>query len=419
MDMVSKDKIIRARVALQKTHPFFSYIALHLTMIQAEEKDCPTMGVDAKGNCYYSAKFVNGLSAEEVKGVLSHEIMHVVLEHLKAIKGRDARLVDGVLLANIAQDICINDIIQQNNLALPKGGLIPNNHTIKVGDTDIKDINKKVWEMIYDELYKKSKKTKMPSFDQHIRNGGGTGNDKDGKGTGDKDGKEIKGVTGSGEKNTQDYPYKQIVNEAYAYAKLQGKEPGGVDRIVDELNYPKINWREMLRKFIVREIPYDYCYTRPSKKSASCGVFIPSVYKEALEIAIGVDTSGSMSPDDLRECLSECLGIVKAFSNVKLTVLSCDAKVHTIGEVSTEDDIHELKLQGGGGTDFRPVFEWLEENKPSVRILIFFTDGFGEFPTDAPNMKTLWCITERGIDLKQIPFGEAVTLDLRKQEEGD
>lgn len=404
MSQLAKDKIIKARVALQKTHPFFSYVALHLTMIETEE--IPTMGVDNRGNCYFNSKFVEGMSQEEVKGVVCHEIMHVVLDHLKNLKGRQPQV------ANIAQDLCINDIVSNNGLSLPKEGLIPSNHsyTIPGLNKTIKDINKKVWEMIYEELEKMlpKKPQGMDGFDIHIRlgkdGGDGKGDDKDGEG------KSIKGCAGSPDKNGEDLPWKAIVNEAYAYAKMQGKSPSGVDRLIDELNYPKLNWRELLCKFIIKEIPYDFNYMRPSRKSASTGVYLPSVHRENMEIAVGIDTSGSISPDDLRDSLSEVLGVIRAYDNVKLTVLSCDAEVHTIGVVENEMDIANLNLKGGGGTDFRPVFTWLEENAPMTKLLIFFTDGYGDFPEDT-RIKTLWCISKGGLELDKIPFGERVQLD--------
>lgn len=406
MSQLAKDKIIKARVMLQKTHPFFSYIALHLTMIETE--DVPTMGVDAKGNCYFNSKFVESMSEPEVKGVVCHEIMHVVLEHLKNLLGRHPQV------ANIAQDLVINDILQSNQLALPKGGLIPHNHTFTVNKTIIKDIDKKIWEMIYDELEKIIEKAPqsgqgMEGFDIHIRekSGDGDGKPEDGDGKG---GKKIQGVAGSPDKNTEEYPWKQIVNEAYAYSKLQGNAPAGVDRLIDELNYPKLNWRELLCKFIIREIPYDFSYMRPSRKSASTGVYIPSVQRENLEICVGVDTSGSISPDDLRDALSEVLGVIRAYDNVRMTVISCDAEVHTVGQVENEMDIENLNLKGGGGTDFRPVFRWIEENKPQTKLLIFFTDGYGEFPEDT-NIRTLWCVSKGGLELDKIPFGERVNLD--------
>lgn len=410
MNQDAKDKIIKARVALQKTHPFFSYLALHLAPIEVEDaKVLATMAVDKRGNMWYNAEFVNKMDQDEVKGVVCHEVMHVALEHLRGLKGKDA------MVCNVAMDIVVNDLILENGLKLPKEGLIPNNHEIMInGNIKVKDINKKCWEIIYAELEKKLPKKPKGSggygWDEHKREGDGEPGEGDGEG--DKEGEKLGGAV-----NDKDFDAKQTVNEAYAYAKLQGKAPAGMDRYIEELSYPKLDWKSMLRKFIVREIPYNFSYSRPSKRSIACGIFMPSVTKESLEIGVAVDTSGSMSPDDLKMCVSEVLGIIRAYDNVKLTVLSCDAEVHTVAEVNCEEDIAALKLEGGGGTDFRPVFNWIGDNKPAMKLLVFFTDGFGEFPKDAPSTKVLWCVSKGGMELEKIPFGEAVNIDMTEREE--
>lgn len=399
MNQQAKDNIIRARVSLQQSHPFFSYLALHLNPIETTE--VPSMGVDARGNMYYNADWVLKLSLEEVKGVVCHEVMHVAFEHLKWLQGKDAQL------SNIAQDLVINDALVTNSVQLPKEGLCPNNHEFNLGGVEVKDINKKCWEQIYAELERHCKKQKVKGggFDEHKRPENG---DEPSPGGGGKDGQldSEKGVATGGEKPD----WKQVINEAYSYAKLQGKAPAGLDRYIEELTYPKLNWKAMLQKFIIRELPHDFCYTRPSKRSVAMGVFMPSIVRENLEIAIGVDTSGSMSPKDLQECVSEVIGIIKAYDCVKLTVIACDAEVNNVDDVQDESDLINFKFGGGGGTSFIPVFNWLEENKPNLKLLIFFTDGYGDFP-DEPKTKTLWVISPGGLELDKIPFGESVKMN--------
>ena len=429
----AKDLLIKARVQLQTQNPFFSYVCMHLTL--REDERISTMGVDKYGNCYYNSKFVLSLvdksraDVEKVKGVLCHEIMHVILEHLKRLSGRDHEI------SNIAQDLVVNDMLMTNHFDLPTEGLLPQNHCMKITDGgkvigEIKNINKKVWEEVYDELMKLGKKiAKKYGFgDEHIRDpreGDQPGQEGEGK---EGQGKQIKISKGEGkgeEKDKGEDPnkgetekeknWKEIVNEAYTYAKMQGKCPAGMDRYIDELNAPKLNWRQLLQKFIVQQIPYDFTYSRPSKKSIVTGIYMPSLTRESLEIAIAVDTSGSMSDVDLQDCLSEVIGIVSAYENVDLTVLACDADVHSASQVQTITDVQSIKLQGGGGTDFRPVFKWLEENKPNLKLLVFFTDGYGDFP-ESSSVRTLWILSNSGMDISDIPFGDAVKIEKGKEE---
>ena len=428
----SLDKIIRARVQLQKENPFFSYVCMHLTL--KESKEVPSMGVDAYGHCYYNEDFVKTLTGEQVKGVLCHEIMHVILEHLKRGGLRDH------YVSNVAQDIVVNDLLVTNDFELPKCGIIPRNHCVDLPLAPgkvltIKNINQKVWEEVYDEIEKVVPKIKVQlSFgDQHIRDGKPDNQDGEGKGKDgevktlkvkgkDDDGKDTPGdkkkkeEEGEGAGKKEEKNWKQITTEAYSYAKMQGKTPAGMDRYVEELNYPKLNWRQLLQKFIVQEIPYDYSYSRPSKKSIAAGIYMPSIRKEQLEIAVAVDTSGSMCDKDLQDCLSEVMGIVTAYENVNLTVLTCDAEVHTVNEVTATTDVKSIKMQGGGGTDFRPVFKWLEENKSQLKLLIFFTDGYGDFPKEQ-TVRTLWVLSKDGIKNDDVPFGEVVRVVNRRDED--
>jgi predicted metal-dependent peptidase len=418
------DKIIKARVALQKENPFFSYLAMALQIKEftpEEEKQLEavngkaTMGVDKYGHCFYSSTFVESLTQDEVKAVLCHEVLHIALDHLKRIKHHDPQL------SNICEDIVINDMLNTNQFHLPKGGIIPdNNHSIdlsKVGGKLIKDIDKKIWEEIYAELEKVVKKIPRSAVgfaDDHMRDdkedGKGGQGDKESKGN--KDGKQPAGGKTGGKEEVPDW--KRLVNEAYAYAKMQGKEPAGMDRYIDELNQPKINWRQQLIKYLMAELPFDYTYTRPSKHSIATGVFMPAVRKENIELAVAIDTSGSMSPDDLQDCLSEVLGIVTAFDNIELTVLTCDAAVHTVCVVNGASDMTNIKMKGGGGTDFKPVFKWLEENKPNLRVLVFLTDGYGDFPKES-DIKTLWVISKQGIKANEVPFGDVIKMEEERE----
>jgi predicted metal-dependent peptidase len=133
------------------------------------------------------------------------------------------------------------------------------------------------------------------------------------------------------------------------------------------------------------------------------------VLREKIEIAVAVDTSGSMSKEDLVDGVSEIAGICKAYGSIELTILSCDADVHTDCVIRDINDIENIQLKGGGGTDFRPVFTWLKENKPNLKCLVFFTDGYGAFP-ESSEIHTLWGVTKGGAEKAAFPFGEVVKI---------
>ncbi len=399
MDQDAFRKLTVARIKLEKENPFFSFLALHLKLKEVKVEECLTMGITSSGKCVYNAEFVNKLTYEEAQGVLSHEILHVALEHLSSMPH-----VKFPEVANIAMDLVINDMLITNNLQLPKEGLLPTNHKyeFKADNTTITEIDRKSWREIYSMLENKVKQDmKKSGFDVHNF-------DKPGYGEVGKDKSALAGKLSDEEKS-----WSQILSDAYTYGKMQGKAPAGLDRFIDELCYPKINWRQMLQKFIIKELPYDFSYMRPSRRALASGIYLPACVKENLEIVVAVDTSGSIGKEELIEYTSEVFGVIKAYENVRMTLVCCDARVTTTKEITLIEDIKEINFRGGGGTDFKPVFEWMKKEKPNAKVLIFFTDGYGDFPEEVPNLKMLWCVSEGGLDLDKIPFGEAVRLDRR------
>ena len=74
------------------------------------------------------------------------------------------------------------------------------------------------------------------------------------------------------------------------------------------------------------------------------------------------------------------------------------------------DRLKQLKVHGYGGTDFRPVFEYVKKNIPNARLLIYFTDGFGEYPKKA-SIETIWVLCKESIEPYKIPFGKVIKMD--------
>jgi len=464
--MSVEDRITRAKIQMQKKQPFFAYLLMHLNIkkvddswFEALKKQLPeladlvgrpfTMGVDNYGNMYYSEKWVKSLTERELEGVMCHEVMHCALEHMDRTGVRNHQI------ANIAQDMVVNDIVMsckedsryssdRKMFDLPKEGIIPDEkHTCRLGKPPkyicvVKDVNKKPYEEVYDEIYPKIPKIKISisgmgqgdgkgqgqsgqggnqgkqgkgkskpgaggGFDIHIRR------PPKGKGKG-KDGKKGKGKKGKGGCGND---WKTIIAEAATYAKQRGQLPAGMERRIDGLLESKINWQTLLWKFLTREIPYDYTYSRPHKKSISAGFYMPSVMRENIEIMVAVDTSGSIGDDELKDFLSEIVAMARSFRNVRMTMLVCDAdiqNVHTV-ENGNIERIMSLEMKGGGGTDHRPVFKWIRENKPMTRVLMCLTDGYTAFPAKIPNFSVIWVLSKNSVPETDIPFGHTVKIE--------
>ena len=404
--------IIKSKVKLQKENPFFSYLVMNLKFVEVEKdsEEVETMAVDSRGKCYYNPKFVMTLAENEVKAVLSHEVLHLALEHLIRKGERDHELF------NIATDLGINYLLVKNGFEfgteLTKFALIPHGTTYDFDNgVVVKDLDKKTAEMIYAELEKNPKFKKKPQKQNGGSNGQGKGKDGYGQKRFDKH------IYSKGSGRTQEArdnakKWKRVFTEATVYAKQQGNLPDGMERMVDMILDEKVNWKYLLYKYITRTLPYDYTYSRQSKRSISSGFFMPSILKEDINIVVSVDTSGSISQKELSEFLGEIVGISKNFQSINLTLIVCDCEIHEVYQMRKGDiqNIQDLKIGGGGGTSHIPVYEYIKENLPNTRFVINFTDGYTSFPEEE-EIKSIWVLTENSCKDENIPFGEIIRIE--------
>lgn len=388
--ITAEDKIIRAKIQLQKEKPFFAFILMKMNIINKEDLPIKSMGVDNKGNLYYVKEFIDKLTESELKGILCHEVLHIVLQHLERAKinNKDTKLY------NIATDIVVNDILVSNDFDLFKNGLIPSfNHSIRLEDEiTIKDIDEKTAENVYYELLKICPKIKEEIIDNHFF----------GKEVEQKDIEELK------------KKWKQILAQAVEFSKMKGNLPVGIKKITDDILTEKMSWKQMLYKYITNEVITDYTYSSPSKRALATGLYLPKAKKENIKLVVSVDTSGSIGKAELNEFLTEIKSIVKSFESIELFVIICDYEVNGVYKIdshSNSNEFDKIEFKGGGGTSHIPVFDYIKENLENVKLLISLTDGYTEFPKEE-SIKTLWAISKYGVkNENHFPFGEVIFLN--------
>jgi predicted metal-dependent peptidase len=139
----------------------------------------------------------------------------------------------------------------------------------------------------------------------------------------------------------------------------------------------------------------------------SSGLYLPSVYREGVgTIVIGVDTSGSIGEEELRQFAGEISAIADQAQPDMIHVVYCDAAVSSTQEFGPSEPII-LEPKGGGGTDFRPVFEWVSQNAIQPICLIYLTDlCCHDYPPLPPPYPVLWVTDSR----RTAPFGETIKL---------
>ena len=402
------ERISRARIQLQKQNSFWAYLSLFLKFKECKKgvMEQDTMGIDIRGNVHYVKEFIDGLSDDELIGLITHEINHLVFLSQLRQGNRDH------IGWNFASDLTINTLLKNNNFTLPAGGVIPDhNNELKMGNLTIKDCDKKLAEEIYDEL----PKVKMKGITFVI----GGGKDK-----GQELGKAIdvhlsdKKKNGKGEglspkeKRALEKEWGRRIQEAITVSKMKGDIPAGLERLVEQLHKEQIDWKSILQNFITNQIPYDYSYHYPSKKSISCGVYMPTILKEKVELAVMIDLSGSVGKKEYADFISEIVGICKAYQErITMRIFSHDVKCYDGGiiENGNIDKVKKMDLKGGGGTSFSQPLEYLKENNINPKCLIWLTDGYGD-SFERPNFPILWVLTKGGSDELLKDSGQVIEL---------
>lgn len=413
----SIERIRKCRIQLEQKNPFFSYLALHLKLVEftKEEEETlkglnkvPTMAVDKEAHLYYSPDFIETLSDECLKTIICHECLHLALHHVTRGRKQREESWDGW---GISVDAVTNNILLQNNFSfdgISEGAIIPENDTLKFGSPPkqivIKDISKKTAEQIYEELMSQARKKKMiknipmysPTTDLHDKHSEGK-EEGEGKGKSDKD---------------IEKEWKRRLITASEHSKNRGNQPAGIGRYVDELLENKLNWKNILQRQIVNEVVSDFTWMKQSKKSIASGFYMPSVKKENVNIVCFVDVSGSISQDELKEFITEIYNISRYFESLKIQIIFWDTQMnnHFTLNQSTIKDILDYKFQGGGGTTFDKCYEWTDENIPNTKLIVFFTDGYASFPK-AEDIKTIWILTKEGCKEDDIPYGQIIKLE--------
>lgn len=233
--------------------------------------------------------------------------------------------------------------------------------------------------------------------------------------------KEMEGSATKQELNLPDYIQQCVDN----YTKDQGSLPGYVqDMIKDFIKLRKgISWQEILYAKVASGMP---CKRTPSIMRSSRRLWgakhmYPNVHpfpgkatERAYKVCLIMDTSGSMGQDDLQAAASTLKSLMDYYKNVRVWVVHADTDVHKVQELSDISEF-DFNVYGRGGTDFvRPIQHVEEELEPD--IILYFTDGYGNAPEQAPKASIIWFISEGGIDPTAYlgtPYGEVVYVKYR------
>ena len=177
--------------------------------------------------------------------------------------------------------------------------------------------------------------------------------------------------------------------------------------MLKDLTEPEMDWRELLNLTLTSAIKDDYTWMRTSRRTWHMDAVMPGMNPgEEVNIAVAIDTSGSISQQMLIDFLSEVQGCMESFTAYKIHVFCFDTAVHNPEQFDSDNikDIAEYELGGFGGTDFVPIFDYLKEEEVEFDRLVVFTDGYPYGSWGDPDFcDTLWIIHGNFND--EAPFG--------------
>lgn len=226
-----------------------------------------------------------------------------------------------------------------------------------------------------------------------------------------------------------------VALNAGSFSKGQGKVPGSMLLTIQRLTREQYDYAEFLKKFAVmnermkvnmEEFDYTY-YLYGLHLLGKIPLIEPLEYKEEWQIrefVIVIDTSGSCSGDLVERFLNKTYNILsqmKCFARrIVLHIIQCDAAVQDDVRIECAEHMEEyiagMELKGGGGTDFRPAFAYVEELRGSGEFkrlcgMLYFTDGYGTFPERPPDYKTAFVFVEREDTVRVPPWAMCIYLD--------
>jgi predicted metal-dependent peptidase len=358
------------------TSAFFATLALRLSLVADEA--CETMATDGV-SLHYAPAFVTGLSPDELRGVLAHEVLHNALAHPFRREGREPSRW------NVACDLAANPLLLRAGFQLPPGRLVP-------GEGRYAELPAgRSAEEYYARLPREDDPDASPD------DPGGCGSVADPAESGGPSPSELAAE------------WRVALVQAEGAARGKGELPVGLGRAVREVVDPPADWRAILREFVSSQARNDYSWSRPNRRFVAQGLYLPGLHSEELgEVLLAVDTSGSVDERMLGTFAGEVNAILESFP-CELRVLYHDTEVQLVQEWRSNDGPLALAPVGGGGTSHACVFDWLRQNGCSPRCVICLTDLDTEFPAQSPDLPVLWAVL--GGNASEPPFGRRVDLN--------
>ena len=313
----------------------------------------------------FSPEFFMQQNPEQQLGLILHETLHAAYLHMIRRGDRDPKKW------NIAADHMINLQLTQRGFQIPEGGYC----------------DKQYLGMSADQIYDLLPEPEYDDFECDLVDSPAT--------------------LEKPEEVMTDILIRAAIQSQMAEDK-PGSIPHDLEIFLNKILNPKLPWYTILRKFFNSMGKTDYSFRKPNRRFFP-DYILPGLYSEAMgEMAIAVDSSGSVSDADFNVFVSETHGILKNLHPSKIHFMCFDTEIKTVNTVTSTKDLSQVKFTGRGGTRIDPVMEWANEEKP--KVILVFTDGYFTKPAVKPSCPVIWLIYNN--PKFTAPFGRVIHFEL-------
>jgi predicted metal-dependent peptidase len=418
-NMTVTEKITYAKCRLLIRHRLFGGLLLEFPIEETTRPDIDTMATD-NVKIMYNKGFVEKLNKNQVMTCLLHELQHILFKHFmrfnihNSIKNEADRKQLNFALDYAINSIIINEMATKDNLLeFPKGILY---------DEAFKGMNaEKILSLLKEEQKKNPSK-----YDQRMQSNAGDFGQFDNHGassemTGDGVASTKKKTGKSLQDQMNDIDKKIFKTASSLREKEKGDVPAEIQRLIDEYMEElegHINWKRFIKRKIQEIGRGQYTTAKVNRAYLPYGLYLPGQTGSKAKVALALDTSGSISQEDIIEFVGELKSMLRMMPFLEIILYGCDSIIHgktrIKGLKNFRNDVNKV-LTGGGGTSFIPVFEDLAKHKDKdIKALFYFTDGYGdqnqiEQAVGKFNWETFW-VLQKGNREIEFPFGQKIIM---------
>ena len=382
-------RIDRVLTRLGIRFPFFCQVMASRKIVCDES--ISTLATDGP-TIYCNPNFwVNELTPEtEISGI-AHELLHIVLEHMWRRGDRDPRLF------NIAADFKVNQYLQEEGFTLdpkwlrdPQYDAMSEEQIYALLDKQSNDKSKGGKRKVSGYSNKEEKISDMQPDFEDIREPQGTSEEQA------KDKEDIRGA----------------IIRAFNTYKAQGNVGGLAQYLADKVTKVSEPWYEHMLRYMTKMTMTESNWRRINRRELlRTGVIAADIGRPTIELAVVVvDTSGSIGRVTLDYFSGHINTILDSVKPKVIKIIYCDSNINKVDEFSSDDFPIRLEVIGGGGTDFRPAFDYIDKMDAEPDVVVYLTDTYGDYPKE-PSYPVIWASIYSWERSTKPPFGEFIFID--------